>query len=630
MRKAENAVREDRAGMAALRGGHYTPRMTTPPLGRALALPALAALLSLLPGTVVGSDTPAGFDIRAFVCPIDGKPFSQDIGYPSLVLVQFPDGSWLGDAAIDAQIPECPGNGLVLIPDFDGTNDGTNESSRLTYRDYTPAQQARLPALIASEAYRALGKQGRYERALWLAQALNLSAWTRWQLMVRGSWATIDPVERRRRVTRIAEAGPALIDALEAPGPQKLGQRLLVANALRELGRFEAALAMLDAIVAGIPQDADLRDPDNVRALHGSIARMRTTIEHRDDDRFPVDLSYEKWASRVCADQDLPAPYGPMTANAKAACARREREREADRAVSEEASRLQEDPQALARRCETTPEQSRSPALAQACWPIDFERDRKAGEAMVLRQPRRVAADCEATPQMERDGALRSACSFYDGALERALQERLIEDDAAYAIICQDGRTPPDRAGFADMACAEAERLRNDRAVAALLADPTALDAACAPTAQGDRGLPLSMACAERSRNLFEADVKRLAGDGAAYAAACDGVVQPDSPYVELNRTQTLCAAVEDAIERNAENAAMTADEAAAVAAAEEAIAEIRGGNRPAADNDATDIDAVFAPDSELNAIAREAAERIIATARAERTYPKYRRGDLY
>jgi hypothetical protein len=243
--------------------------------------------------------------------------------------------------------------------------------------------------------------------------------------------------------------------------------------------------------------------------LVGNIAQMRETIGYRDDDRFPVDLSYEKWASRVCAGQALPPPYGPMTANAEAACARREREREADRAVSEEASRLQENPQELARQCERTAEQARSPALAQACWPIDFERDRKAGEALVLRQPRRVAADCEATPQIERDGALRSACSLYESALEGALQDRLIEDDAAYAIICQDGRTPPDRAGFADMACSGAERIRTERAVAALLADPVALDASCAATAQNDRGPSLYMACAERSRNLFDEAVEK-------------------------------------------------------------------------------------------------------------------------
>ena len=615
-------------GGAAGRPRHYTRRMMPPTLRRALALPVLAALLSLPTGMAAASETPAAFDMRAFVCPIDGKTFSQDIGYPSLALVRFPDGSWLGDAAIDAQIPECPDNGLVLIPDFDSPAD----SSALTYRTYTPEQLARLPALVASEAYRALAAKGRYERALWLATELDLSAWTRWQLMVRGSWATIDPIERKRRVTRIAEQGPALIDAIDVPEPQKSGARLLLANALRELGRFDAALAVLDAMVDAIPPDADLKDPDNTRALVGNIAQMRETIGYRDYDRFPVDLSYEKWASRVCAGQALPPPYGPMTANAEAACARREREREADRAVSEEASRLQENPQELARKCERTAEQARSPALAQACWPIDFERDRKAGEALVLRQPRRVAADCEATPQIERDGALRSACSLYESALERALQDRLIEDDAAYAIICDGGRTPPDRAGFADMACSGAQRIRTERAVAALLADPVALDAACAASAADDRGLPLYMACGDRSRARFDAEVKRLAADGAAYAAACAEVKQPDSPYAERDRSQLLCAEVADLIERNAENASMAAETAAAVAAAEEAIAEIRSEKPRAADIDipGSSIAAVFAPDSELNAIAREAAERIIATARAEGTYPKYRRGDLF
>ncbi len=130
----------------------------------------------------------------------------------------------------------------------------------------------------------------------------------------------------------------------------------------------------------------------------------------------------------------------------------------------------------------------------------------------------------------------------------------------------------------------------------------------------------------------FDAEVKRLAADRAAYAAACAEVKQPDSPYAERDRSQLLCAEVADLIERNAENASMAAETAAAVAAAEEAIAEIRSEKPRAADIDipGSSIAAVFAPDSELNAIAREAAERIIATARAEGTYPKYRRGDLF
>ena len=57
------------------------------------------------------------FDVRHFTCPLGGKAFDQDVGYFAFPLVTLPDGSWLGDNMIDAQIPVCPDNGLVLLPD---------------------------------------------------------------------------------------------------------------------------------------------------------------------------------------------------------------------------------------------------------------------------------------------------------------------------------------------------------------------------------------------------------------------------------------------------------------------------------------------------------------------------------
>ena len=55
---------------------------------------------------------------QVFVCPIGGATFEQDIAYPHLALVQFPDASHMGDEFVDAQIPECPGNGLLILPEF--------------------------------------------------------------------------------------------------------------------------------------------------------------------------------------------------------------------------------------------------------------------------------------------------------------------------------------------------------------------------------------------------------------------------------------------------------------------------------------------------------------------------------
>jgi hypothetical protein len=38
----------------------------------------------------------------------------------------------------------------------------------------------------------------------------------------------------------------------------------------------------------------------------------------------------------------------------------------------------------------------------------------------------------------------------------------------------------------------------------------------------------------------------------------------------------------------------------------------------------------MFEPDSELSKVARESAQRVVANAKAERTYPKRKRGDIF
>lgn len=528
-----------------------------------LRIVGLLALTTLLPLTSTAAQPPGGveFDVRKFVCPVGGAKFTQDVGYYAMPLVQFADGSWLGDIEIDVQIPECPGTGLVLIPHYENPD----ASGQLSYRDYTPEQLARLPALLGSSDFSNLRRKSRHERAQWLATQLGMPATTRMQLLIRASWAARDPAERRRLVERIAEEGPVLVDAYATPEAAKLPTRLLVANALRELGRFDEAEAQLDSIRASIPTDADIKDPDNTRALGTMLAGLYDAIEYRDDDRFPLALSSEKWVSQACNSSDLPPPYGPQTRNAKSACERRHRERQSREDEFQQAMQLGQDPAELERQCRGTPVDKRAPGLAQACEFAQSDSDAKAANDLVLHQASQVAADCEATPAQERKGPLFFACVSYQSALETALADLLVEDDADYAIICDDGKSPPDRAAFASLACSIAEQARLERAIGKLLADPVALATACSVTPANDRDLALGVACDRRQ----------------------DELLPPLASGQELPANQH--APIHDPPEVN-----------------------------------------IFHPDSDLNKVARDYAQRVIVRARADGAYPKRKRGDLY
>jgi hypothetical protein len=643
-------------------GPHPLNTTTSRRLAQRLALLAFSALVA---GTALaaGAAAPAGLDVRDFTCPLGGAKFTQDVGYPALVLVQFPDGSWLGDHLIDAQIPECPGNGLVLLPDFDGPD----ESSDLTYRTYTAEQLARLPTLVADAEYAALRAKGRYERALWLASRLGLSGNTRLQLLMRSSWATVDPAERKRRVERFVDQAPALIDALDVPESAKSMVRYRLANALRELGRFEEADKVLDAIVAAVPPDAETSNREDYNGLMSAVAQMAEVIGFHDDDRFPVGLSSDKWAARMCGGGEIPPPYGPLSANAKAACERRQKRRQALAEEFAQGDRLKEDPAALAKQCAATPTDKRSSALANACFSTEWEGNEKAGDALLRTQPREVAVQCQAIPENQQPGPLARACSSFGTALEFALKDLLVADDAAYSIICQDGREPPDRSFHANMACSSAEQERLELAQKRWLADPVKLDAACAAVKKDeDVDIALDLACGERHRDRALARGKQLAADPAAYAAAC-AAVEADKAKARESMPSVEYAGCLDAHDarRNLEAQRLSADPAAYAKAcaasdedappqawsepndavllcweaerlrakADEAAAKDNDEDKDEASSMADDLPpkpSVFDEDSGLTQAAREAARRLVEQAKADKTYPKRRPGDTF
>ncbi len=465
-----------------------------------------------------------GMDKREFTCPVGGEHFTQEVGYSTFPLVTFPDGSYPGDEGTDAEIPVCPGNGLVLIPDFDAMNQPG--SDRVRYSDYSSAELAQLPALIADPAYSALKPDGRHIQALWLATRLGRPPFTGFSLLQRGTWAAVEPALRRRLVERLVAEGPALIDSPGFPAEIRRHARYFIVNALRELGRFDEALALIDRIESEGPPVAAPADPDNMYGPGAYAPQMRAVIAARDDDRYPVGLMPDKWAATICTDEERRPPYGSKTAATKAACARRseaKRRQEAEfQAASKEADRLQSDPAALSRSCAATPVERRSQALALACLTDEEAGDMAAGKALAKDGPR-LAAQCEATPRAERSGALLDGCLLYRSALESALVQAVATDDPAFALLCpgEGLEIPEDRAPIFYQVCARAVQWRERAASERLQADPAALDARCAAVPERERDGTLGDACMWRGFAIEEAELKRIGDDPKLFEARC-------------------------------------------------------------------------------------------------------------
>lgn len=262
-------------------------------LAQAASPPAAAAPQPPLPPLHGGPAT--------MTCAVGGETFSAWRPTMYSTFGQRPDGRPYSYLPFPLPLPECPGNRLVMFDAF------------------TPAETARLPALIASSGYRALlaADDTPYYRAYWLAAKLGRPADDVLWLLLCATWevkgGTLSPSATPARLAkarayqeefvRLARKLPA-----DVPAKARSWVDLRAANALRELGRFEAAEAMRRTALAATG-DAD---PGNAAFL----AKLGPVIARRDSSLEPLDLIPDQQARFVCA-----TPPPTMSVADRARCA---------------------------------------------------------------------------------------------------------------------------------------------------------------------------------------------------------------------------------------------------------------------------------------------------------------------
>ena len=269
----------------------------------------LAALASTLVLPVAAKPSKQGYDVREFVCPIGGKKFRQDVGYSSFPLITLPDGSWFGDTEIGTQVPVCPKSGLVLLPDRALSE--VSGRGRILYSSYSAKERELLPSLIADPDYVMLSADGPYAQAWWLATRLNRPAVDRFFMLQRSTWATSDPAKRKRLVARFANEAPAIVDAFKAGESTKRSSMIYVVNALRELGRFGEAAALLDQL--------DRSGSDSEDGSGEYLYQLRLAIAQKDDGRFAAEMVPQPVFEDLCNGR-LAALYGPTLTATRTSC----------------------------------------------------------------------------------------------------------------------------------------------------------------------------------------------------------------------------------------------------------------------------------------------------------------------
>jgi hypothetical protein len=255
---------------------------------------ALAAVLAIFAAPAAGAPVPPPA-ARQMTCPIGGASFQFEPIAAPVVAGERPDGRPIGTVKFPIALPECPDNGLVL------------------YKDYSPAEVAKLEPLVASEAYQALRKDGsQYYRAYWLMKEMGVGPDLYLWALLQASWEADGRAELRKRyLEELVEAS-----AKVPPKPADLtwiGMEGRSINALRELGRFDEALARLDKVpLAGLDSPAPAATADNPQAAARARTRrgwynfftaLKPAIERRDSSPEPLDLLPRSVAAGRCIDE---------------------------------------------------------------------------------------------------------------------------------------------------------------------------------------------------------------------------------------------------------------------------------------------------------------------------------------
>lgn len=248
---------------------------------------AFACLAALVLRAAAGQ---AGTPVtRTMTCPIGGESFSFATTASYGTQGERPDGKPYGSWTFPLALPECPGNGLIL------------------YKEYEEEELARLAPLIESDGYKALRDAGetQYYRAYWLMREMGVGPDRHLWALLQAAWeAEGRPELRARYLAELAEASAA-VEAKPAD-LNWIGMEGRAINALRELGRFDEALARLEAAERAVAQASagggTGKEAESRRGWSRYFRQIRALIDARNAATEPFEMIPANVALGRCLD----------------------------------------------------------------------------------------------------------------------------------------------------------------------------------------------------------------------------------------------------------------------------------------------------------------------------------------
>jgi hypothetical protein len=219
---------------------------------------------------------------KRFVCPVGGEAFTAQVIGSMTSWGQRPDGRRYGTTPI-VPITECPGNGLVLFEEkFEGA-DLEKLTSLVIGTDYQSARKSETP----------------HYRAWWLMDRMGRDPFDTAFVLLVATWEADGKVETKRRYQRLFVESAANLSGSEAKRSDWFWVNLRAANALRELGEFDASTVLLKAI------DRPERLPTEAGQLKGAryvIDGLATLNAEQNAALEPANLIPAQEAAQRCLD----------------------------------------------------------------------------------------------------------------------------------------------------------------------------------------------------------------------------------------------------------------------------------------------------------------------------------------
>lgn len=233
---------------------------------------------------------------QEFTCPVGGEKFASSVIASHTSWGQRPDGRRYGTLPIHP-IVECPGNGFLL---FEET--------------FTPEDIAVLEPLVASAEYQAMrSAETPNYRVWWLRSKLARDPLDLTSSLLRASWESDHGIARKARYQAAFVAAATALQRTDADAQTWFWFNARAANALRELGRFDEAVALLDRIDR---PDILPTDPDQREGARSLIDGLRKLVAEQNPAAEPANLIPPREAAIRCV-----VPQAALSASEQSACA---------------------------------------------------------------------------------------------------------------------------------------------------------------------------------------------------------------------------------------------------------------------------------------------------------------------